>query len=342
MAAEDEARVHQLEAEIRQDHRELAAAEVVEERAEERVERLEDRMEDHEEELRRLRHERRYHLEMIVNGTAAAVTGSDDQPLETFIVAALDKTHNVGQPPDQWVLRDSEHKDLDRTRSPESYNFPSGTRLFLSLDAGVGGTRGVEQFVDPAVSRAKFDAEIAEFRALEPEHRRRGLILLRAEFPTVVVGLVAAHLRPMPLVAGVSLDYTNFDAVPPSVQFVDPLTEEPYPLKAMPLNLMQFRPELVAAVAAAPIVDGVPQVPFANLLQAETPDAIPFLCIAGVREYHAHPAHTGDAWELHRAAGAGKLYRLIEIIYNLGIKTIAYNVGISFVSQISMLAPAAA
>jgi hypothetical protein len=334
MATDDEARERELEADIRQDHRELAVAEAVEERAEERVEQIEERVEALEAELRRLRHEGRYHLEIIVNGTPAAVAGSDDAPLETFIVAALDKTDNIGQPPDKWTLKDEAQAPLDRTRSPESYGFPSGTRLFLSLDAGVGGVRGAEQFVDPAVSKAKFEAEVAEYRALEAAYRLRGWILLRAEFPTAVVGLAAAHLRPAPFVTAVSLDYTNYDAVPPSVRLVNPFTEEPYAFKDLPTMLFQFRPEFVAAAAAAG------QIPYARLMQGDTPESIPFLCIPGVREYHQHPAHSGDAWELHRAAGAGKMCRIVEIIYELGVKPIAY--GISLITQVQMMAPTAA
>src|SRR5206468_200187 len=52
------------------------------------------------------------------------------------------------------------------------------------------------QFVDPEVSRRKFDQEIAEYRRLEPTHLRRGWWLLSAEFPTVLVAFAAPQLRP--------------------------------------------------------------------------------------------------------------------------------------------------
>ena len=342
MHSEDHDRERQLEEEIRKDHRELAVAEELEEQIERLEHQIEERVEDHEEELRRLRHERRYHLEMVVNGTPVAIAEDDHKPLEAFVVDALDKSHNIGQPPDKWTLRDEARTELDRTRSPESYGFASGTRLFLSLEAGVGGNRGVEQFVDPAVSRAKFDTEVAEFRALEQTYRRRGIFLLRADFPIIVVGLVAVQVRPAPFVTGVLLDYTNYDAVPPSVRLVDPFSDEPYANKDLPTHLLQFRPELMAAAAAAPPVGGVRQIPYVDLLQAEGPDAVPFLCIAGVREYHEHPAHTGDAWELHRASGAGKFCRLVDIIYELGVKTIMYNVAISLGNQVAVPQPTAA
>lgn len=53
------------------------------------------------------------------------------------------------------------------------------------------------------------------------------------------------------------------------------------------------------------------------------PDGLPFLCIAGVREYHEHPAHSGDLWELHRESGAGRLARVLEVIHKYGVEPIA-------------------
>ena len=70
---------------------------------------------------------------------------------------------------------------------------------------------------------------------------------------------------------------------------------------------------------------GVPQAQLQAaqpLMQAHGDDEIPFLCIAGVREYHDHPAHTGDHWESHRKSGAGRLIRLVEIISKYGLETI--------------------
>jgi hypothetical protein len=70
------------------------------------------------------------------------------------------------------------------------------------------------------------------------------------------------------------------------------------------------------------------------LMQSYGPEEVPFLCLAGVREYHEHPGHSGDAWELHRAAGAGRLARILEIIDTYGIRPLGgYN--INLVPQIS-------
>ena len=75
--------------------------------------------------------------------------------------------------------------------------------------------------------------------------------------------------------------------------------------------------------------------PLQPLMQAYGPDDIPFLCLAGVREYHDHPAHSGDVWELHRASGAGRMVRLIEIIHRFGIEPII-GFGVQLVPQIRL------
>src|SRR5260370_24884042 len=69
-----------------------------------------------------------------------------------------------------------------------------------------------------------------------------------------------------------------------------------------------------------------------SLMQAYGPEDIPFLCIAGVREYHDHPGHSGDSWELHRKSGAGRLVRLLEVISKYGVEPIS-NYRIAIVPQ---------
>jgi hypothetical protein len=175
------------------------------------------------------------------------------------------------------------------------------------------------QYTDRAVSRKKFDREIAEYNALGKEYRRRGWFLVSAEFPKVLVILASSKTKPPALVMGVSFDYSNYDAEPPSVRLVDPLVGEPYKFKDLPNPLNRALPQQEILGAALP--PGAPRMMIQALqpyMQAHGPDEIPFLCIAGCREYHAHPAHNGDLWELHRTSGAGRLVRLLEIIYRYG------------------------
>jgi hypothetical protein len=74
-----------------------------------------------------------------------------------------------------------------------------------------------------------------------------------------------------------------------------------------------------------------------KLMQDYGPESVPFLCLPGTREYHDHPGHSGDAWELHRPAGAGRLVRILEIIDTYGVRPISgYNVAL--VPQVNGLA----
>ena len=189
------------------------------------------------------------------------------------------------------------------------------------------------QFADPTVSRRKFDREIAEFRSHADEYRRRGWLLAEAEFPHALVILATAKTQPISILCGVWFDYSNYDAAPPSVRLVHPLTRKPYKWSEVPTRLprMPAPPEAEGAAqvpapgVAQPLAQGFPQAQLVlpqPLMQAHGDDDIPFLCIAGVREYHEHPAHSGDHWLSHRTFGAGRLVRLLEVISKYGLETI--------------------
>ena len=178
-----------------------------------------------------------------------------------------------------------------------------------------------DQFADPSVSRAKFDREIAEYRALEADYRARGWLLVKAEWPVAVVLLASEKTKPPALVAAVQFDYTNYDADPPSVRFIDPFSGRVLSFKELPTRLPRGVPgqELASPVPGGPNI----QVMMAQeLMQANSPDDVPFLCIAGVKEYHDHPGHSGDPWEMHRASGGGRLVRLLEVISKYGVEPI--------------------
>ncbi len=180
------------------------------------------------------------------------------------------------------------------------------------------------QVVDPKVSRAKFEREIRQFRRLAAEYRRKGWFLADASFPVAVVVLSAHRIKPSPLVLGIKFDYTDYDLHPPSVRLVDPFSAEPYAFKALPTQLPRTVSSGPLEIAGLPEGFAVPQ--FAQhqtLMQAYDGDEIPFLCIPGVREYHEHPGHSGDQWELHRGAGAGRLSRLVEIVDRYGVTPLA-------------------
>lgn len=183
-----------------------------------------------------------------------------------------------------------------------------------------------EVLADPAVSRAKFNREVARYRELEEEHTHRGWFLIKAEYPEVFVVFGAPQLRPPALVFGVLIDFTDYDLWPPSVKLVDPFTREPYSDKDLPRRL--FRQPAAPDVPGDQALAGQsPLVQPQDLMVAHDPEDVPFLCLPGVREYHEHPAHSGDPWLLHKDTGEGTLYFLLEKIYTYGVQPIAtYNV----------------
>lgn len=179
--------------------------------------------------------------------------------------------------------------------------------------------------VDPAVARAKFERELATYHMLDDEHLRRGWWLLKAEFPEVFVVFATPQTQPATVVLGVVLDFSNYDLWPPSVRLVNPFTRVPYTLNQLPTTLLRRTIVNMQSEAIPGLPPGAtPQlVQDTPLMQAHHPDDIPFLCLPGVREYHEHPAHTGDSWLLHRGNGEGTLYFLLEKIYQYGVQPIS-------------------
>ena len=182
------------------------------------------------------------------------------------------------------------------------------------------------QSADPTVSRRKFDREVAEFRSAADEYGRRGWFLARADFPNALVILVTDKTQPPAVLCGVWFDYTNYDAAPPSVRLVHPLTCAPYTQAELPTHLRRSVPANGPPAVIQGDVKVQLQPPPQPLMQAY-PDGVPFLCVAGVREYHEHPGHSGDHWELYRPSGGGRLVRLLEIVSKYGLDpVIGFNV----------------
>jgi hypothetical protein len=238
-------------------------------------------------------------------------------------------------------------------------NLPAGAgphQAPLSVDAGPVHSQGSlpaghpnpEPLVDPVVARAKFDRQVADYRRMEREYLKRGWLMVRAEFPEVVVLFAAPHLSPPGVLFGVVIDFTNFDLWAPSVRFVEPFTLEPLPAHRAPAVLKRAAPQMQPAAADAampggqpadgnspagaqgqPFIQGFPpgmQVVFQapqhqNLVQAH-PGGLPFLCMAGIREYHEHPFHSDDPWLAHRDTGVGTLQHILDVIHRHGVLTL--------------------
>ena len=262
--------------------------------------------------------EKEIEITVIVNGQPTQVVAHERDPLETIIPTALSQTGNTGQPPENWELRDASGEVLNVEKEIHTFHFPQGVRLFLNLKAGVGGELVVEQFADPEVSRSKFDAEIADFRDLSSEYRSRGWFLIEANFPIAEVLIGVPQINPSVVLTAVRFDFSNYDAQPPSVQLVNAYSGQAYRFNELPTLLNRSVPVPFQAAPGMPPGMAMQMKALQPLMQAHDPNDIPFLCVAGVREYHDHPGHSGDLWELHRASGAGRLVRILDIIHKYG------------------------
>lgn len=78
-------------------------------------------------------------LVVVVNGQPVVVDANENAPLHTVIAKALEASGNIGQPPDNWELRDANGELLDVSRKIKDSGLPSDAKLFLNLKAGVGG-----------------------------------------------------------------------------------------------------------------------------------------------------------------------------------------------------------
>ena len=160
------------------------------------------------------------------------------------------------------------------------------------------------QTVDIEVSRQKFCRELDTFKSAEHIQRQRGIFLLNAEFPNIILSFAATKLHPAPIVFAVRINFDNYDIEAPSVGFINPFTWD---------NISQAPVPMFRRIAGA-----LP----AQLAQKDE-QGLPFICIPGIREYHLHPAHTGDHWLLHRGKnGIGSLGFIIDKLYDYGISAI--------------------
>jgi len=119
-----------------------------------------------------------------------------------------------------------------------------------------------------AASRMLFDEEVDKLGPELLDSRR--WILLKREYPMLEIEFFAddgARLR-MRLVCN------DWNERPPSVVFID------------------------AQGQALSSIERDPSGVFNNSAHPST--GKPFICMKGVREYHTHPSHTGDAWETVR------------------------------------------
>ncbi|MBL7738485.1 MAG: hypothetical protein JNK14_04650 [Chitinophagaceae bacterium] len=164
------------------------------------------------------------------------------------------------------------------------------------------------QTVDPAVSQQKFQFELNTYLSIEETHRTRGVFMIKAEYPDIILLFSAPRLQPSPIVFAVKINFDNYDLEPLSVRFIHPFTFE---------NLLHSPVQLLRKKVYP---DRPPEI---QTLAQKDSTGLPFICIPGIREYHNHPAHTGDSWLLHRnKGGEGTLGFIVDKLYEYGISAI--------------------
>ena len=166
------------------------------------------------------------------------------------------------------------------------------------------------QITDPKVSRLKFEKEIQDFRALEGEWRKKGIYCLKAEFPVVELFFTANRLEPPKSSFVVRIDFTNYNTMPPSIVFIDKKDGTAIKQRNLGISFIKVNQTWTGNQC---------KLDFQSILVGN-PDDIPFICIPGVREYHLHPAHSGNSWFLHKIRGEGTLGFLIDQLYSHSIE----------------------
>lgn len=192
------------------------------------------------------------------------------------------------------------------------------------------------QYVEPEVTQIKYKKELSKFLEISSIWREKGVFLIYESFPVVEFMFTTPKLRPSAIAFSVRIDFTNYDIEPPSLKFICPFTGKILTRQEIPVQFLQVKfPEKMN--------DNIPiQIQQQDLLQASSPNEIPFFCIPGIKEYHNHPAHTGDSWLLYRKNGEGGLGFILDQLYDHSIAGIAgissyqilYNIGFAQPIQI--------
>jgi hypothetical protein len=85
-------------------------------------------------------HDNKTSLTFIVNGAEVVLDHLNlSEPLHAARNRALAESKNTGRPPSDWQIKDQSGNALDPDKRIESYSFPRGTKLWLSLGVGAGG-----------------------------------------------------------------------------------------------------------------------------------------------------------------------------------------------------------
>ena len=194
---------------------------------------------------------------------------------------------------------------------------------------------------DPGVTRQKFDREIAQFRAQEQHYREQGIWMLACEYPQVLMAFATARSPQVFVPFGALIDFEDYDARPLKVTLVHPCSRRPLNLHEVLPQLMQL-PQGQVGGRLMRVRQDTSQpagITVDHILQGYDFDlnSPPFLCIAGVRAYHDHPAHSGDSWWLHRGSGQGTFHQIMHMLWQYGAKNIVQPLYQTQVAQVGFV-----
>ena len=139
--------------------------------------------------------------------------------------------------------------------------------------------------MDRVVSRRKFEAEI---RSLEieaaPYISTKGWRIVASIYP--ILAIVLRHSR-----SAREIEFRfvcdDWDEIPPSLTLHDPKDGRGFQWAEWPKGGW-------------------------SVLESHPSTGKPFLCLPGIREYHTHPRHLGDAWEGYRQRGTHRLRDIVD------------------------------
>ena len=104
-----------------------------------------------------------FELEVVVNGDSVHPHAGPETILGAVVAQALELAKAVGRPAEDWELKTEQGVVLNQALTVAQADVRSGAVLFLSLKAGAAGDAVGEILVDPAVSRAKFETDLAQY-----------------------------------------------------------------------------------------------------------------------------------------------------------------------------------
>lgn len=151
--------------------------------------------------------------------------------------------------------------------------------------------------------------------------------MLTCDYPQVLISFATANSSQVFVPFGALIDFEDYDAQPLKVTLVHPCSRRPLTLQEILPQVVQlptghqFRGRLMRLRRDSSQPTGLAADQFLAGYDFD-PNALPFLCIAGVRAYHEHPAHTGDSWWLYRGTGRGTLHQIVQMLWTYGSKNI--------------------